>query len=144
MYVFRNGDPRPLYVGKAGSNPGDRIKSHFDARKPWALAATRIELNWLPYGADVDAAEQALIHAGRPKGNKQHNGAHHDAAWARQVELAHTKAVGGNLPVSQVVGLWVLVVRAWVRRVARTLVTVAVVDVVLLMVFLLVGGLTHH
>jgi hypothetical protein len=139
--VFRDTSPTPLYVGKAGSNPGDRIKAHFDGRKPWALSATRIELNWLPFGADLDAAEQALIHAARPRGNRQHNRGHHDAAWARQVAVAHARAAGANLPVTQVVGLWVLVVRAWLRRAARTLVMVAMVDLAIVLLVALTTAL---
>lgn len=131
VYVFRAPDGRCLYVGKAGTSPGDRFQDHYRRRRPWALQATRIDVHWLPYGSDLDAAEQALIRRLAPPGNQQHNRGRYDRAWARKVELQAARTAGHNIPWTALVGLRWLEARALARRVGRTLATVVVVDVAL-------------
>lgn len=137
VYAFWSSrDQRCLYVGKASTNPGDRIKSHFDHRQPWAVSADWIRLHWLDPGVPIDVAEQALIHQLTPRGNKQFNRGHYDAVWAAQVARRQAVATGGMIgwrATLDLVGAWVRSACGWV---VRTAVTVAVVDAVVVLAVL--------
>lgn len=116
VYEFwSSSDNRCLYVGKASRNPGDRIKSHFDQRKPWALEADWIRLHRLPENVPpqlLDLAEQQRIGMLTPRGNKQHNRGNYDALWARRVAVAHAELIGAPVGWRTSLGLvWGVVVQ---------------------------------
>lgn len=132
-------DQRCLYVGKAGTNPGDRIKSHFDNRKSWALTADMIRLHRLPHGsptAALDIAEQTRIRQLTPRGNKEFNWGHYDRVWDMRVQREAYRAAKTRVPWAITWALGKVWVRGTVKRVARTLTAVAVVDVLLVLAWL--------
>jgi excinuclease UvrABC nuclease subunit len=141
VYSFwSTADQRCLYVGKAGTNPGDRIKSHFDQRKPWALTADVIRLERLPLGTPtvvLDEAERARIHQLTPRGNQVNNWGHTDWVWAARVERDAYRAAKARVPWALSWRLAKVWARSLTRSVARTLAWVAIVDVVLVLAWTL-------
>ena len=134
VYTFRDAAGRATYVGKAGRNPGDRIKAHFDARAPHAVSAALIELAWLPHGTPewtLDEFERSRIKALRPPSNKVHNWGAYDRVWAHRVAREHARVAGERLPVGDGVRLWLEALVARGRRAGRLLVGLVAVDVVL-------------
>ena len=129
-------DQRCLYVGKASVNPGDRIKSHFDNRKPWALTADVIRLERLPLGTPttlLDEAERSRIHQLTPRGNQVDNWGHTDWVWAARVERDAYRAARARVPWKLTWRLAKVWAKTTVKRVTRGLVWAAAVDAALLL-----------
>lgn len=144
VYSFwADDDRRCLYVGKAGagpSGPGMRIRAHYLNGAPWALAATTIRVQAFPGLTDgaLLEVERQRIEGLTPRGNKEHNWAHHDAAWVRRVELGHARAMGHPVSNLEVAAVMLATLRSWARRLARMVGQALLVDAVALAVFALV------
>ena len=141
VYSFwSSADRRCLYVGKAGTNPGDRIKAHFDNRKPWALTADVIRLERLPLGTPttlLDEAERARIHQLSPRGNQVDNWGHTDWVWAARVERDAYRVARARVPWALSWRLAKVWAKTMVGRVVRGLMWAAAVDLTLLLAWLL-------
>jgi len=75
VYVLKDDDDRPIYVGKA-VNVRRRLRAHFAGRRWRALTAemTRVAAaEWIEVGSELEALlrEAALIHDGKPTVNVQ-------------------------------------------------------------------------
>lgn len=134
VYTFRDAAGRATYVGMSERSVHERIRAHFEERRPWALEAAVIEVEWLPHGtprSTVLRLEGERIRGLRPAGNRAGNRGWYQRGWVLGVEGVHARVAGVGVP-------WWWWVRVWWWRVVwrlgrwvRLVPGLVVVDVVL-------------